>query len=42
MIDLANYEAKAAKAVKTFWATREQAKQKQINSGTVDAGERAV
>ena len=40
-IDLANHEAKAAKAVKTFWATREQAKQKQIDSGTVDAGERA-
>ena len=40
-IDLANYEGKAAAAVKTFWTTREQAKQKQIDSGKLDAGERA-
>ena len=40
-IDLADYETKASEAVRLFWSAREQAKQKQIESGKVDAGERS-
>ena len=40
-IDLANYEQKAREAVKTFWESREQARQKQIDAGKADQGERA-
>lgn len=40
-IDLANYEAKAREAVKLFWGNRDAARQKQIESGKVDQGERA-
>ena len=40
-IDLANYEQKAREAVKIFWESREQARQKQTDSGKVDQGERA-
>ena len=40
-IDLANYEQKAHEAVKIFWESREQARQKQTDSGKVDQGERA-
>ena len=40
-IDLANYEQKAREAVQAFWRYREQARQKQINTGKADQGERA-
>ncbi|CAN5633534.1 hypothetical protein BH20ACT11_BH20ACT11_08950 [soil metagenome] len=40
-IDLANYEKKAREAVKAFWGNREAARQKQIESGKADQGERA-
>lgn len=40
-LDLVNYEHKARDAVKTFWGTRETARQKQIESGKADQGERA-
>jgi type II restriction enzyme len=40
-LDLVNYEQKAREAVKAFWGNREVAKQKQIESGKADQGERA-
>lgn len=40
-LDLVNYEHKAHEAVKVFWESREAAKQKQIESGKADQGERA-
>lgn len=40
-IDLVNYEKKAGEAVRAFWGNREQARQKQIESGKADQGERA-
>jgi Restriction endonuclease XhoI len=40
-IDLADYERKAREAVQAFWGNREMARQKQIEAGNVDAGERA-
>jgi len=40
-IDLVDYEKRAREAIKTFWRTREQARQKQVESGKVDQGERA-
>ncbi|WP_419649138.1 PaeR7I family type II restriction endonuclease, partial [Thiolapillus sp.] len=40
-IDLSNYDAKAKEAVKAFWGNREQARNKQIESGKADQGERA-
>ena len=40
-IDLANYEQKAREAVKIFWESREQARQKQSDAGKADQGERA-
>lgn len=40
-IDLSDYERKAHEAVQAFWGNREQARQKQIESGSVDQGERA-
>lgn len=40
-IDLADYENKAREAVKAFWGNREAARQKQIESGKADQGERA-
>ena len=40
-IDLADYENKAQEAVKAFWGNREAARQKQVESGKVDQGERA-
>ncbi len=40
-LNLANYEQKARDAVKTFWNTREQAKQRQAELGTQDQGERS-
>lgn len=40
-LDLANYERKAQQAVIAFWASRDEARQKQIETGKIDAGERA-
>ena len=40
-LDLVNYERKTREAVKAFWGNREAAKQKQIESGKADQGERA-
>ena len=40
-IDLADYENKAREAVKAFWGNREAARQKQVESGKADQGERA-
>lgn len=40
-LDLADYERKAREAVMAFWGNREKARQKQIEAGTVDQGERA-
>lgn len=40
-IDLADYDKKAREAVQAFWGNREQARQKQIESGNIDQGERA-
>lgn len=39
--DLANYNERAKEAVQIFWQTRETAKRKQRESGTVDQGERS-
>jgi type II restriction enzyme len=40
-IDLVNYEQKAREAVQAFWGNREKARQKQIEAGKADQGERA-
>ncbi|MDI3510770.1 MAG: hypothetical protein PWQ61_1535 [Betaproteobacteria bacterium] len=40
-LNLVNYEKKASKAVSTFWANRNEAKEKQLASGKSDQGERA-
>jgi hypothetical protein len=40
-IDLAEYQTKAKEAIRAFWGTREAARQKQIESGKADQGERA-
>ncbi|MDQ6965648.1 MAG: PaeR7I family type II restriction endonuclease [Mariprofundaceae bacterium] len=40
-IDLVDYEHKAHEAVQVFWGNREAARQKQIDSGKADQGERA-
>lgn len=40
-LDLIAYESKAKKAVKLFWESRESARQKQIDAGRRDQGERA-
>ena len=40
-IDLADYDAKTAAAVRTFWETRTAASEKQVNEGRSDQGERA-
>ncbi len=39
-IDLVSYEQKAHEAIQAFWGNRERARQKQIESGNRDAGER--
>lgn len=39
-IDLADYKTKATEAVQAFWGNRESARQKQIESGKADQGER--
>lgn len=40
-INLVNYEDKVKEAVKAFWGNRDAAKQRQIELGNVDQGERA-
>ncbi len=40
-IDLSNYELKAREAVQAFWGNREKAKQKQLEAGKIDSGERS-
>lgn len=40
-LDLVDYERKTAEAVMAFWGNREKARQKQIEAGVVDQGERA-
>jgi type II restriction enzyme len=40
-LDLVDYERKAREAVQMFWGNREMARQKQIESGKTDQGERA-
>jgi hypothetical protein len=40
-IDLVDYETKAREAVQAFWGNHEMARQKQIDAGRVDIGERA-
>jgi hypothetical protein len=40
-LDLADYETQAKEAVIAFWGNREKARQKQIDSGKADQGERA-
>ena len=41
-LDLVNYEIKAKEAIQAFWGNRTKALQKQIESGSVDAGERGA
>ena len=40
-LDLADYERKATAAVAAFWENREKARQRQIDSGKADQGERS-
>lgn len=40
-LNLADYERQSREAVMAFWGNREKARQKQIEAGKVDAGERA-
>jgi hypothetical protein len=40
-IDLVDYETKARAAVQAFWGNRDLARQKQIEAGRADTGERA-
>ncbi|THD36699.1 MAG: restriction endonuclease [Sphingomonas sp.] len=40
-LDLADYERQTKEAVMAFWGNREQARQKQIEAGVTDQGERA-
>lgn len=40
-LDLADYEKKTKEAVMAFWGNREKARQKQIEAGKADQGERA-
>ncbi len=40
-LDLVDFEKKAREAVKAFWGNREAARQKQIESGNADQGERS-
>jgi hypothetical protein len=41
ILDLSNYEQKAHEAVKAFWGNRAAARQKQIEAGKADQGDRA-
>lgn len=40
-LNLVDYERQAQEAVMAFWGNREKARQKQIEAGKIDAGERA-
>lgn len=40
-LDLVEYERKSCEAVKAFWGNREAARQKQLETGKTDQGERA-
>jgi len=40
-LDLADYDRKTRDAIMAFWGNREKARQKQIEAGVMDAGERA-
>jgi len=40
-LDLVDYERKAREAIQAFWGNRDAARQKQIESGKADQGERA-
>ena len=40
-LDLVGFEAKAREAVMAFWGNRDLARQKQIESGKADQGERS-
>lgn len=40
-LDLVNFEVKAKEAVMAFWGNRDLARQKQVESGKADKGERA-
>lgn len=40
-LNLANYEKRSKEAVMAFWGNREMARQKQIEAGKADQGERA-
>jgi hypothetical protein len=40
-LDLVDYERKATEAVQAFWGNRDVARQKQLESGKADQGERA-
>jgi len=40
-LELVDYERKACEAIMAFWGNREKAKQKQIEAGKADQGERA-
>lgn len=40
-LDLADYERQTKEAVMAFWGNREKARQKQIEAGKIDQGERA-
>ena len=40
-LDLTDYEGKARKAIREFWAKRDLARQRQVDAGKVDQGERA-
>ena len=40
-LDLVDYERKAREAVQAFWGNRAKARQKQIEAGKADQGERA-
>ena len=40
-LDLCNYEIKTREAIMAFWGNRQKAREKQIEAGTVDQGERS-
>jgi hypothetical protein len=40
-LDLVNYDNKARESVMAFWGNREKSRQKQIEAGAIDQGERA-
>lgn len=40
-LNLCNYEKRTREAVKAFWGNRELARQKQIEAGKTDRGDRA-